>query len=180
MAGQRVIRAYAEALFEIAEAEGELEAVEDQLYAIAKLAEADARVGAAIADPALPAENKRALVRDILGDRASPSAVNIFGFIAEQGHARDAARIIEELANVAADRRRHALAEVRSAVPLDEEHRRRLIEALSSATGKTVEVQVVVDPSVVGGVVARVGDEVFDGTVRTRLQEAREHLSRSS
>jgi F-type H+-transporting ATPase subunit delta len=180
VADRNVIRAYAEAMFQIAEAEGELQVVEDQLYSIAKLAETDARVGAAIVDTSLPAENKRALVRDILGDGANPTAINVFGFIVEQDHGRDAGRIIEELGNVAAERRQHALAEVRSAVPLDEEHRRRLIEALSRATGKTVELQVFVDPSVVGGVVARVGDEVFDGTVRTRLGEAKEHLSRSS
>jgi F-type H+-transporting ATPase subunit delta len=180
VASERVIRAYAEGLLEIAEAEGELEPVEDQLYAIAKLTETDPRVRAAITDASLPAENKRALVRDVLGERANPLAVNIFGFIVEQGRAREAPRIIEELANVAAERRQHVLAEIRSAVPLDEARRRRLSDALSRATGRTVELQVVVDPSVVGGVLARVGDEVFDGTVRARLDEAKTHLTGTS
>jgi F-type H+-transporting ATPase subunit delta len=69
------------------------------------------------------------------------------------------------------------MAEVRSAVPLDAERRTRLADALSKATGRQVEVKVVVDPGVVGGAVAMVGDEVFDGSVRSRLRELREHLS---
>jgi F-type H+-transporting ATPase subunit delta len=69
------------------------------------------------------------------------------------------------------------VAEVRSAVQLDERQRERLAAALSRATGRAVEVKVVVDPTVVGGVVAKIGDEVLDGTLRTRLTEARQHLS---
>jgi F-type H+-transporting ATPase subunit delta len=67
-------------------------------------------------------------------------------------------------------------AEVRSAVPLDEDQRRRLAEALSAATGRAVEVKVVVDPEVLGGVVAQVGDTVIDGSVRARLDELRERI----
>ena len=81
------------------------------------------------------------------------------------------------MVRLSAERRQHAVAEVRSAFPLDEQQRRRLEEALSRATGKTVEVKVVVDPSVVGGAVAQVGDVVFDGSVRTRLVEARRQLA---
>ncbi len=76
-----------------------------------------------------------------------------------------------------AERRQHQVAEVRSAVPLDEARRAKLAAALSKATGRTVEVKVVVDPSVIGGIVARLGDEVYDGTVRTRLREVRQRLA---
>jgi len=62
-------------------------------------------------------------------------------------------------------------------VPLDAERRARLVDALSKATGRQIEVRVVVDPTVIGGVVARVGDEIFDGSVRSRLRDAREHLA---
>jgi len=66
---------------------------------------------------------------------------------------------------------------VRSAVPLDDAQRARLVEALSKATGRQVEVRVVVDPTVIGGIVTRVGDEIFDGSVRSRLRDAREQLA---
>ena len=60
---------------------------------------------------------------------------------------------------------------------LSDAQRDRLAQALSQATGRTVDVKVVVDPAVVGGVVARVGDEVFDGSVATRLDRAKQQLA---
>jgi F-type H+-transporting ATPase subunit delta len=171
-----LVDGYAEAMFLVAEAEGELEAVESQLYAFAKLLEREGRIREALHDPALPAENKRGLIRDALGERANPIAVNLLGFLVDQGHARDIDTIVERLAGVATERRSRALAEVRSAVPLDEAQRTRLAEALSRATGRQVEIRVVVDPSVIGGVVARIGDEIFDGSVASRLDEARQQL----
>jgi len=65
---------------------------------------------------------------------------------------------------------------VRSALPLDAAQQRRLADALGRATGKTVEVKVIVDPSVLGGIVARVGDVVIDGTIRHRLEQLKEQL----
>lgn len=174
-----LVRGYAEALLAVAQAEGELEAVEDQLYAFAKALDANPELREAVTDPVLPAENKKGVVRDLLGERANPHTVNALGFLIDQGRAREIGRIVEELAALAAERRAHVVAEVRSAVPLDEAQRRRLAEALSKATGREVEIKVVVDPTVVGGIVAKVGSEVFDGSVRTKLDEARGLLSRS-
>ncbi len=175
-----LIRGYAEALVTVAEAEGELDLVEEELYAFAKALETHGELREALHDPALPVENKRGLIRDLLGDQANPNTRNGLLFLVDQGRARDLGAILEAFARVAAERRNRVLAEVRSAVPLDEGQRARLAESLSRATGKAVEVKVVVDPRVIGGLVARVGDEVFDGTVRTRLEEARERLTRSA
>ena len=171
-----VLRGYAEALFAVAEAEGELDTVEAQLYAFARMLEQQARFREALVDPALPIENKRDLIRGAIGDRVNPIALNLLTFLVEQGRAREAGRIIDTLAQVVAERRQRALAEVRSAVPLDQTQRERLQGALSETTGRQIEVRVVVDPTVIGGVVARVGDEIFDGSVRTRLEEAKQHL----
>jgi F-type H+-transporting ATPase subunit delta len=176
---EALVRGYAEALFAVAEAEGELSSVEDELYGFAKTMERETGLREALTDPALPAENKKALVHDVLGERANPHTVNALGFLIDQGRAREIGRIVEDLAQVAAERRAHQLAEVRSAVPLDGAQRERLAAALSKATGRQVEVKVVVDPNVIGGVVAKVGDEVFDGSVRARLDEARGRLTRS-
>jgi len=172
-----LVRSYAEALFRVAAAEGELDAVERQLFAFAGLLETDARVRDALLDPSLPIENKRRLIGDTLAERANPLAVSMLGFVVEQGRAREIGRIVEELAEVAAETRQSALAEVRSAVPLDDARTKKLADALARATGRQIEVRVVVDPTVVGGIVAKVGDEVFDGSVRSRLEEAREHLT---
>lgn len=172
-----VVRGYADAMYSIAEAEGELEPVEEQVYAFAKMAEKRAKVREALIDPELPNENKRNLIREVLGEQANPVAVNLLGMLVEQGRARDIGRIAESFAEVAAERRQQVLAEVRSAVALTDAQKRRLAEALSSATDRTVEVKVIVDPDLVGGVVARVGDVIFDGSIRSRLDEAKQHLT---
>lgn len=172
-----VVDGYAEAVLAIAEAEGELDPTLEHLYAFAKTLEREGKLRQALVDPGLPLENKRALIHDVLGARANPNAVNAIALVVEQGRARDLGAIAEAAAALAAERRQHVLAEVRSAVPLDEERRARVADALAKATGRQVEIKVVVDPTVVGGVVARVGDEVFDGSVRSRLEGAREHLA---
>jgi F-type H+-transporting ATPase subunit delta len=172
-----VVRGYAEAMVSIAEAEGELEPVEEQVYAFAKMVEKRAKVREALIDPELPNENKRNLIGEVLGERANPVAVNLLGMVVEQGRARDIGRIAESLVEVAAERRQQVVGEVRSAVPLTDAQRRRLAEALSSATGRKVEVKVIVDPDLMGGVVARVGDVIFDGSIRSRLDEAKQQLT---
>ena len=85
--------------------------------------------------------------------------------------------IADRLAGRAAGERNAAIAEVRSAVELDDETVARLSDSLSKATGKQVEVKTVVDPTVLGGIVARVGDTVFDGSLRHRLEELRDKLT---
>jgi F-type H+-transporting ATPase subunit delta len=172
-----LVRSYAEALFRVADAEGELEVVERQLFAVAELLERETGVRDALADPALPSENKRRLIADTLGDRGNPLAVNLLGFLIDQGRAREIGPIVETLAEVAAETREQAVAEVRSAVPIDDARAKKLADALSRATGRAIEIRVVVDPSVLGGVVAKVGDEIFDGSVRSRLVDAREQLT---
>jgi F-type H+-transporting ATPase subunit delta len=174
-----LVRGYAQALLSVAEAEGVLDHVEEELFAFARGVEREGGLREALTDPALPVERKRAVLEDLLGDRADPHTVRLLAFVVEQGRARELGAIVDDLLRAAAERREHAVAEVRSAVPLDAEQRRRLAEALASATGRTIELKVLVDPGVVGGIVARVGDEVFDGSVRTRLQDARQRLGGS-
>lgn len=171
-----LIRGYGTALFSVAEAEGALADVEDELFRFAKIVEADAKLREALTDAAVPVENKMAMLADLLGSRVNPQTVNLLQFIVAQGRARQLGEIVDGLVEIAAERRHAAFAEVRSAVALTDEQRDRLKAALSKATGHNVEVKVLVDPSVVGGVIARVGDQVFDGTVRTRLKEAKEQL----
>jgi F-type H+-transporting ATPase subunit delta len=89
------------------------------------------------------------------------------------GRIQDLPQIVDRFVEQAAQLRDHEVAEVRSAVPLTPQQERRLAEALSTATGKQVELKVVIDTSVMGGLVARVGDVVIDGSVRNRLDQIR-------
>jgi F-type H+-transporting ATPase subunit delta len=89
------------------------------------------------------------------------------------GRARDLQAIIGSLVEKIARTSNKAVAEARSAVNLTEDQRQRLAAALGKATGKEVEVKVIVDPRVMGGIVTQIGDIVIDGTVRHRLEQLR-------
>jgi len=170
------VRGYATALIAVADAEGVLDRVADELFAFAKAVEQDGKLRDAITDKALPLENRRDLIRDILGGRAHDVTVTEVSFLIESGRARDIGKIADGVVAPAAERREQAVAEVRSAVPLSDAQRKRLEQALSRATGRTIEAKVVVDPTVVGGVIARVGDLVFDGSIAGRLEDAKQAL----
>ena len=177
MAGNdRVVDGYAAALLSVAEAEDAVTEVEDELFRFGRTLESSSDLRDALIDPALPAERKEALLQDLLGERASPTTIHLLELVVNQGRGRQLDVIAERVSELAAERRRMVVAEVRSAIELSEEERRRLAEVLARATGKQIELKVIVDTEVIGGAVARVGDEVFDGTVRTRLEAAREQL----
>jgi len=168
---------YAAALFEVARAEGALGAVEEELFALSHALEGNDALRQTLTDAALPAEKRQAIVEDLLGASGASSVTkNLVSFVVGAGRARELPAIIAKLVERAAAERQHAVAEVRSALPLSDDQRRRLAAALSSNLGKQVEVKVIVDPSVLGGLSARVGDIVIDGTVRTRLDQLREAI----
>lgn len=172
-----MILGYADALVSAALAEGELDRLEGPLFGFAKSLDGAPKVREALADPALPSEKKRRLVQDLLGQKVPPRVVSMIGFIVDQGRGRELGAILEAFAAAAAEERSEVLAEVRSAVPLDKRQRERVAEALGRSTGRTVDVQVVVDPDLIGGIVAKVGDEVFDSSIRGRLRAVRERMS---
>ena len=170
------IDGYASALFEVARAEGDLDEVEDELFRFARALEASDELRNALTDELVPAELRQAIVEDILGKKASRTTTALVSFVVGAGRGRDLPAIIAKLLDRAAAEKDRALAEVRSAIPLTDDQKRRLAAALANATGKQVEVKVVVDPSVLGGAVATVGDAVIDGTVRTRLDQIKSLL----
>lgn len=179
MATDDTVRGYAQALLSIADAEGVLDRVQDELYAFGKAVERNGELREALTDAALPPERKKAVIDELLGERAHPTTATLVGFLVDAGQARRIGPIAEELAREAAHRSERTLAEVRVAVPMSDAKRSLLADALERATGHPVELKVDIDPSVLGGVVARVGDEVFDGSVASRLTEAKQHLTGS-
>ena len=126
-------------MFAVAHAEGVLSKVEDELYAFGMALGQHTDLRDALTDASLPTENKKAMVHDVLGDRANPVTVSLLGFVIDAGRAREIPKIVEELARMASAEREHALAEVRSAVELTSRQRDRLAQALSAATGRKVE-----------------------------------------
>ena len=170
---------YATALFQVAKAEGALEKVGDELFRFARTLERESALRDALVDLNVPAERRATVVQELLGPKASPVTVNLLVFLVQQGRARHLPAIIDAMSKLAASEGNKAIATVRSAVSLDDAQRERLKAALESATGKQIDMKVLVDPAVVGGLVAQVGDTVFDASVRRRLQLAKEHFGRS-
>ena len=176
MADSDRIDSYAEALFEVARAEGSLGRVEDELFSVARTIETNDALRDALTDQAIPLDRRQGVVEDLLGGRASPTTTALVSFVIASGRARDLPKIIDRLVEKAAESRSEEVAEVRTAVPLDDDQRQRLAAALSKHTGKKVSLKVVVDPSILGGVVAQVGDTVIDGSIRRRLEQLKEQL----
>lgn len=168
------IEGYARGIFEMASGEGELERVENELLAISRALDTSPELRSRLTDPQLPLERKQAVIDELIGGRASALTVGLVQLVVGQNRVSELPSIAKAVAESAAASRDKAVAEVRSAVPLDDETVQRLTTSLGRATGKDVEVKVVVDPSVIGGIVARVGDTVIDGSIARRVESVRQ------
>ncbi|HSK25530.1 MAG TPA: F0F1 ATP synthase subunit delta [Jiangellales bacterium] len=166
----------AEAAFLGAERAGRLDAVEDELFRFARTIAGDDRLAATLSDPAVPDAAKAELVTGLLRGRAADETVRLVGHVIAHPRGRGAEQAVTELVELAARRREELVAEVTVAAPITAEQEQRLAAALGSVYGRTVTLQVAVDPEVLGGVVVRIDDEVIDGSVAQRLAEARRRM----
>jgi F-type H+-transporting ATPase subunit delta len=167
---------YARALLSIVSTEGHGDEVEDELFRFARIVEGNDDLRMTLANPGLPLDQRAAIVDELLANRALPITRAITTFLVGAGRGHDLPAIVDRFVELAAQNREHAIAEVRSAVELDDSQKQRIADALSRSTGKHVEVKVVIDESVLGGIVATIGDTVIDGTVRHRLDQLKEQI----
>ncbi len=168
--------AYAEALFAVARAEGPLAEIEDELFRVAQVLRGNDELRDTLADPHVPVTTRQQVVIDLLGGKAQPATTSLVSMVVGTGRIREFAAIVDELVAMAAREANKEVAEVRSAIALTDDQKTRLAEALGRATGKAVEVKVILDPSVKGGLVAQVGDTVIDGSIRRRLDQLKHAL----
>jgi F-type H+-transporting ATPase subunit delta len=171
MAGDARIEAYAEAMFEVARAEGTIDEVEDELFRFARALEGSDELRTALTDAHIPASRRQQIVEDLLGPRATSTTTALISMVVGIGRGRDLPAIIDSLVQKSAASHNKEVAEVRSVVELNAQQLTRITEAIQKATGKQIEVKVVIDPTILGGVVTTVGDTVIDGSVRTRLEQ---------
>jgi F-type H+-transporting ATPase subunit delta len=164
---------YAAAIFELARAEDEVSRVEREFYSISRSLQTSTELRDALTNPALPAERKHAIVDDLVGGKASRLTTNFVNLVVSQGRVSDLGAIADRLGRYKAKLGGGDIAEIHSAIQLDDATVQRLSQALAKAVGRQVEVRTVVDPSVLGGIVARVGDTVIDGSVRNKLESLR-------
>lgn len=158
-----------------AEQAAKLDDLEDELFRFGRIVSGSHELRSALTEPKADAAAKAALVK-LLGGRALPGTVRLVTSLVTNPRGRSLEQGLESYSKLAADRRGRVVALVTTAVVLSDSQRERLSGALTRLYGRAVQLNVDVDPSVVGGVKVQIGDEIIDGTVSSRLEGARQAL----
>lgn len=159
-----------------ADRDGQLDDVEDELFRFERIVDADPTLREALGDRRAPASLKRRLVDTLLSGKATEPTRRLVDQ-AVSGRERSFAIAIEALQRAAAGRRDRFVATVRVAAPLTAEQDRRLASALERQYGHAVQLNVIVDRRVLGGVRVNIGDDIIDSTIVSRLTEARRKMA---
>jgi F-type H+-transporting ATPase subunit delta len=168
-------RRYAEAAFDIARADGTLEAWERDLATLRETF-ADERLRALIEHPAVPFPEKEKVVRRVVAG-VSPEALALALLMIRRGRPGAIGPMVERFGELVRRERGISLAEVRTALPLETEQRAAIAERLRTLTGDRIEMNEVVDESLIGGLSVRIGDRLYDASVRSRLERLRARLT---
>jgi F-type H+-transporting ATPase subunit delta len=170
---------YTSGLLERVEDKRTLGTIEDELFRFLRIIDGSPELQAALTnrDQAIAAEPRRRLVVDLLQSRTIPTTVSLAAYATQVGRPRDYEDLLAHLVDRVAAESNRRLAEVQAPVELDETQRRHLAEALGRIAGRAIEVRVTVDPQVLAGFVATIGDTVVDGSARHRLELLKERLA---
>jgi F-type H+-transporting ATPase subunit delta len=178
MTGRAAAARYARALLDVVIAEkGNPEQVEQELDRMAGLLGQHAELQHALTNPAVPVAGKRGVVAELARRLAvSPPVAKLLGLLAD----RDRFGLLPDLLAVYRERlmdyRQIVRAEVTTAMPLPPDRVAQLQQRLADVTGRAVTMSTKVDPAIIGGVVARIGSTVYDGSVATQLETMRQRL----
>jgi F-type H+-transporting ATPase subunit delta len=160
-----------------AEDRGQLDDLEDELFRFNRVVATQPELRAALTEPVLPDERKRDLLDALLGGKVTPVTLRLVTEMSLHPRGRSLVTSLDTCTRIAADRRRRLIAVVRTATEPTAQQRQRLAQALAAIYGHEVYVNVVIDPTVVGGMTIQVGDELIDGSVATRLGSLRRKLT---
>ncbi len=166
-----------QALLATAERAGRIDRVEDELFRFERIVAGNPDLRDTLSSRNTDASGKADLVHGLLEGKAAPETVRLAEQAVRVPRGRRLDRVLEEYLRLAAGRRDELTALVTVATPLTEQQHDRLRAALETHYAKSVSLQVVLDPVVMGGIRVQVGDEVVDGTVLRRLDEARRHVT---
>ncbi|MEU0050768.1 F0F1 ATP synthase subunit delta [Streptomyces sp. NPDC006184] len=160
-----------------AEKSGTLDDVEDELFRFGRIVSSATGLRAALTDRAAGAPAKTELLHQLLGGRAKPVTERLVTRLATAPRGRSLEAGLESLSRLAAERRNRMVAVVTSAVPLSDGQKERLGAALTKLYGRRMHLNLDVDPEVVGGVRVQVGDEIINGSIADRLDEAARRMA---
>ncbi len=170
-----VARRYAAAIFDLARKQNTLDRTLEDVQGIAELY-SNRKLSFLLREPKVPAQRKEKAVRAAMQSRVLPMSLNLALLLIQRELVEYAPRIATELEQMVRDYRNEAVAEVTTATQIDNKQMRTIQQALEQRTGKKIIVHPHVDPSVLGGVIARVGDQVIDGSIRYRLSVLEQHM----
>ncbi len=156
---------------------GRLDDVEDELFRFSRIVGSDTELRSALTSRTATTTAKSQLLRSLLGGKAQPVTERIIVRLVTQPRGRSLEAGLDSLSKLAAERRNRTVAVVTSAVPLSDRQKQRLGAALAKLYGREMHLNLDVDPSVLGGVSVRVGDEIINGTVAERLDEATRRMA---
>jgi F-type H+-transporting ATPase subunit delta len=165
------------ALLSAAEKDGHLDDVEDELFRFAKILDREPELLVVLQDGTVPAVTRVQLLDSVLSDRVRPATLRLAQEAVANPRGRTIDRALEDFVKLAAERRSRLIAEVTAAVPLTDEQQQTLTTALSRTYARDIQLQVTVDPKLLGGATVRVGEEVIDGSVTHRLDIARRRIA---
>jgi F-type H+-transporting ATPase subunit delta len=169
-------RRYAEAAFEVADRDGTIETWRQELDASAERL-GDVRAMSALANPALPVDQRAAAVTALLEGTAGRQVQNLIQLLLRRGRIEQLPRVAAEFRRLDDQRQGITHATAISATELGPDEVRALTARLEQSTGGRIALDVQVDPSLLGGIVVRVGDRLIDGSVRGRLERLRNQLT---
>ncbi|MEX1072842.1 MAG: ATP synthase F1 subunit delta [Chloroflexota bacterium] len=169
-------RRYAEAAFETGRADGTLDAWERDMAAIGATMR-HPLLRRLVQHPAVPFVEKERVLREVLGEGVAPAAVNLVLLMVRRGRPGAIEPMIVRFGELLRRERGISLAHVRSALPLDDEQRAAIATRLQALTGDRVEIDESVDPGLIGGIAVRIGDRLYDASVRSRLERLRARLT---
>ena len=168
------IQSYAQAILAGASAESNAAQIADEIYRFSQVLQSSEELKSTLSDASIPSTRRQQIVEDLLDGQVTQTTVALVSMIVAAGMGGDIKAIADKVVGLGAESRDKAVAEVYSVVDLSSDQQQRLAAALKSATGKDVEMKVIIDESVMGGLLVQIEDEVIDGTVRTRLKQLRE------
>ncbi len=170
-----IARRYAEAIFDIARKQNTIDRTLEDIKGIAQVF-ALRKMNYLLTEPKIPTRRKEAALREALTSRVLPTSLNLALLLVQRELVEAMPNLARELEAFVLNYRNQAVAEVTTAAPMDEVQSTHLKRALEQRTGKTILMHTQTDPSILGGVVARVGDQIIDGSVRYRLHALQQQL----